>query len=238
MTDGTGTSSWTYNSLGEETSYTNGAGAEVQYGYDLAGNETSITYPGGDAVAQVLNDANEISSITDWNDATRAPSATTPTAISTAEDLANGDTNSYTYDAANNLASISDAKGETSIFSATYTRNADSLVSEDSSQPRRFEQVPVHRARARSAMPPPATVATAAALPTARTSYSYDASGNLTDDDGTQQEFNDGDELCWSVSGTSDDGCDTGAGGATTYTYDDNGNLTAITPASGSATAY
>ncbi|MFZ0996353.1 MAG: LamG-like jellyroll fold domain-containing protein, partial [Candidatus Dormiibacterota bacterium] len=134
MTDGTGTSSWTYNSLGEETSYTNGAGAEVQYGYDLAGNETSITYPGGDAVAQVLNDANEISSITDWND-NESTFSYDANGNLTAEDLANGDTNSYTYDAANNLASISDTKGETSIFSATYTRNADSLVSEDSSQP-------------------------------------------------------------------------------------------------------
>lgn len=44
----TGSSSWTYNALQEETGYTNGAGATVGYGYDAAGSETSITYPGGE----------------------------------------------------------------------------------------------------------------------------------------------------------------------------------------------
>jgi len=235
MTDGTGTSSWTYNSLGAEISYTNGAGAEVQYGYDLAGNETSITYPGGDAVAQVLNDANEISSITDWND-NESTFSYDANGNLTAEDLANGVTNSYTYDPANNLASISDTKGETSIFSATYTRNADSLVSEDSSQPSDSSKYQ-YTGLSQVCYAASSNGSDCSSPPDGATSYSYDASGNLTDDDGTQQEFNDGDELCWSVSGTSDDGCDTAPSGATTYTYDDNGNLTAITPASGSATA-
>jgi len=46
MTDGTGTSSWVYDSLNRLTRYTNGAGRTVSYGYDLSGQITSITYPG------------------------------------------------------------------------------------------------------------------------------------------------------------------------------------------------
>ena len=233
MTNGTVTSSWTYSSLGEETSYTNGAAAEVEYGYDLAGNQTSITYPNGDLVVQVFNDANEVSSITDWN-GNESSFSYDANGNLTAEDLANGVTNSYTYDPANNLASISDTKGETSIFSATYTRNADSLVSEDSSQPSDSSKYQ-YTGLSQVCYAASSNGSDCSSPPDGATSYSYDASGNLTDDDGTQQEFNDGDELCWSVSGTSDGGCDTAPSGATTYTYDDNGNLTAITPASASA---
>jgi YD repeat-containing protein len=46
MTDGTGTSTWTYDVFGDVTSKTTGAGTTVSYSYDNAGNQTSITYPG------------------------------------------------------------------------------------------------------------------------------------------------------------------------------------------------
>jgi RHS repeat-associated protein len=74
-----------------------------------------------------------------------------------------------------------------------------------------------------------------ASAPSGSTAYSYDASGNLIEDNGVQQEFNDADELCWSVPGTSSDGCSTTLSGATSYSYDDNGNLTGITYPTGSS---
>ena len=47
MTDGTGTSTYMYDSLNQMTSMTDGAGASVEYGYDLAGQLTKLTYPNG-----------------------------------------------------------------------------------------------------------------------------------------------------------------------------------------------
>jgi RHS repeat-associated protein len=234
MTDGTGTSSWTYNSLGEETSYTNGAGAGVGYGYDLAGNGTSITYPGGDVVTQHFNSADEISSIVDWN-STESTFSYDASGNLTAEVTANGVTNSYSYDPAGNLASISDAKGDTTVFSASYSRNEDSLVTEDTSQPSadEYQYTGLNQVCYAAA----SNTAGCASAPSGSTAYSYDASGNLTDDNGTQQEFNAGDEFCWSVSGSSTNGCSSPPSGATDYSYGDDGDLTSITPPTGSATS-
>jgi YD repeat-containing protein len=47
MTDGTGNSSFSFDSLGRLTGAANGHGDTTAYGYDLAGNKTSIVYPNG-----------------------------------------------------------------------------------------------------------------------------------------------------------------------------------------------
>ena len=47
MTDGTGTSTYTYDPFGEMTSSENGDGKTVHYAYDSLGNVTGITYPFG-----------------------------------------------------------------------------------------------------------------------------------------------------------------------------------------------
>lgn len=40
----------------------------VSYPYDAGGNESTITYPGGsNAVTYSYDDANEMTSVTDWN---------------------------------------------------------------------------------------------------------------------------------------------------------------------------
>lgn len=45
MTDGTRTTSYSYDNDGRLRSVTNGAGATVDYGYDTAGDITSVSYP-------------------------------------------------------------------------------------------------------------------------------------------------------------------------------------------------
>src|SRR5262249_29590854 len=47
MSDGTGTSSYTYDPFNELTSYENGAGKTVSYSYNDDGRTTGITYPLG-----------------------------------------------------------------------------------------------------------------------------------------------------------------------------------------------
>jgi len=45
MTDGTGSSSYSWDPFGEMTSATSGAGQTVSYGYDADGDTASVTYP-------------------------------------------------------------------------------------------------------------------------------------------------------------------------------------------------
>lgn len=66
MTDGTGTTTTVYDSLGRVTSRTNGAGETVGYSYDLTGNITSQTYPNGHVVTSAYDAANNLTSLTDW----------------------------------------------------------------------------------------------------------------------------------------------------------------------------
>ena len=67
MTDGTGHSSYTYDSLHRMTSTTNGAGAVVRYAYDLRNLLTGITYPGGaNTVTRGYDAAGRLTSIADW----------------------------------------------------------------------------------------------------------------------------------------------------------------------------
>ncbi|MCA1684294.1 MAG: RHS repeat protein [Actinobacteria bacterium] len=66
MTDGGGTSQWTWDSLGRLRSSTT-RGATVAYGYDLADNLTTLTYPGGtNSVTRTHYDNGELHTVSDW----------------------------------------------------------------------------------------------------------------------------------------------------------------------------
>ena len=236
MIDGTGTSAWTYDTLGRLTSYTNGNGNEVQYGYDIAGNETSIEYPGGDTVTQAFNAVDEMSSLTDWNSKETTFSYDANGSL-TGESLPNGVTDTNTYDPANNLTSISDVNGSTTIFASDYTHNSDNLITTDSSQPSSTQNYQ-YTALNQVCYAGSSNSSACTSPPTGAIPYAYDSAGNLTTNNGSTQTFNAGDELCWSVSGSSSNGCGAAPTGATTYSYDSNGNRTAATPSSGSASSY
>src|SRR5262249_7448073 len=68
MTDGTGTTRWSWDSLGRLTSSTNGAGQAIGYGYDLKGQLTSITYPGGpgQVLTRHFDNAGNLDYVQDW----------------------------------------------------------------------------------------------------------------------------------------------------------------------------
>lgn len=67
MTDGTGSTSYTYTDAGRLDQVTNGHGDSVGYGYDDAGRMTTITYPGSlGAVTYTYSDAGLMTGLTDW----------------------------------------------------------------------------------------------------------------------------------------------------------------------------
>ena len=66
MIDGTGTTTYTYDQLDRLTETENGHKEAVKYEYDLANEQTKITYPNGKAVARAYDKAGRLKSVTDW----------------------------------------------------------------------------------------------------------------------------------------------------------------------------
>jgi RHS repeat-associated protein len=132
LEDGTGTSNFSYDSLGRLTSQTNGAGSGIAYGYDAAGDQTSIAYPNGQSVSQSYDDDGRLASLTDWL------GHTTEFDYDADGNLADrklpGDvTSHYGYDDAGQLTGIGHERGGATLAGFSYTRDALGQLSEGTS---------------------------------------------------------------------------------------------------------
>jgi RHS repeat-associated protein len=131
MTDGTGTSTWSYDSLHRLTSTTNGAGQTVGYGYDLGGRLTAIAYPGSTGtVTRHYDDANRLDWIQDW--ATRQTSfGYDENSNLVTQTYPNGTSETTTVDRANRVMGIADApisQPNSPFVQFTYGRDGGDLV--------------------------------------------------------------------------------------------------------------
>lgn len=214
MSDGTGQSSYAYDSLGRLTSTTDGHGDSTSFGYDLAGNQTSITYPNGQTVTQAYDNAGQLTSVTDWlgNTTTFAwDPDSNEAAITFPSSTGNVDTN--TYNDADQLTGISMAQGTNTLASFSYARDANGQVIQASST---GLNDPTHNYTYNSLNQLTAEGASA---------YGYDPADNPTTLDGTSgYTYDAADELT--------------AGPNATYSYDQLGERTATTPTTGTATSY
>ena len=66
MTDGTGTTKYTYDQLDRLTESENGHKEVVKYEYDLANDQTKITYPNKKAVTRAFDKDGRLEKVTDW----------------------------------------------------------------------------------------------------------------------------------------------------------------------------
>jgi len=234
MTDGTGTSTWVWDSLHRLTSYTNGAGAQVQYGYNLRNLATTITYPGSLSVTPGYDNGGRLTSVQDWLSNTTSFGYDVNSNLTT-ETLptASGVMDTFAFDAADRLTSISDKKGTTTLFAATYTRDNANQLSADSSIPSNTGAYK-YSALNQLCYAGSSTSSACASPPRRAIAYAYDLADNLVQMGGTQQAFNNTDELCWTAA--SSGSCASPPTGATIYTYDNRGNRTRVAPPSGGAT--
>lgn len=122
MTDGTGTTTYQYDSLNRLTSSRDGAGAVVGYGYDLAGQLTSLTYPSGKTVTRAYDAAGRMTAVQDWLGHTTS-FGYDPDSNVTAERYANGVQASSGYDNADRITSIADTRAGATLASFGYTRD-------------------------------------------------------------------------------------------------------------------
>lgn len=133
LTDGTGTSEFTYDSLGRMTSSENGAGAVVRYGYDPAGQLTTLIYPNSQSVTRSYDAAGNLTSVTDWQGHTSNFSYDSDGNLSEEQYPGNVVTQRG-YDDASRLAAITDTKAASTLASFGYTRDPAGQVTSEVSQ--------------------------------------------------------------------------------------------------------
>jgi RHS repeat-associated protein len=232
MTDGTGTSSWTYDTFSELIQSTSGAGAGLSYGYDDAGDQTSITYPDGAKVGNGYDNAGQLTSLTDAAN-NKITFGYSPDGLNTTITYPNGTKVSNSFNNADQQTATTLANATTTLGALAYGRDAAGQLT---------SQTPS------GALPGSAQTFAYTALQqvksavagTATSSYGYDGANNITANAGVTQKFDAASQLCWStgsaVTGTPT--CSAAPTGAATYTYDTNGRRTAAAPATGTHSAF
>ena len=230
MTDGTGTTHWGYDSFGEMTASTDSLGNRVAYTYDNGGRQTSIVYPGSHTVKYAYNIGNQTSAITDWNSKVTNFTYTPDGQLHTAA-LPNTTTVTNSYDNANRPSGIALTAGSTSLANLSYQRDNAGEVSNASNA---VSGTTVAHAYTYTPLLQVKTDTT-----TATQNYSYDAANNPITLASTTQAFDAANQLCWSTTTTvTSPTCGAVPTGATAYMYNSDGRRTQTTPSSGSASTY
>lgn len=216
MSDGTGTSKYTYDALHHLTGYTNGAGATLSFSYDLKGQQTGITYPGANQVSRGYDAAGRLSSVTDWL-GHKTSFAYDPDGNLTQESYPNQVVATFTYDGTDRLTSVADALGGSSILQLSYSRSSAGLVTQQGQTSYAYD----------------AADRLTSAGSSAPVSYTYDAADRVT---GVSVQGGTSTTLSYDAADqpagrTSSDGT------SLTYTYDSSGNRTGQTDQTGVATS-
>ncbi len=226
MIDGTGTSSWVWDSVHRLTSSTDGAGQATGYDYDLAARQETVTYPGNKTVTRRYDSAGRPDSTTDW--------ATHQTSYSYDDNSnqtgqTNGDTTTVINlpDAADRLMGITHKLAAATLADFTYTRDNNNMLASVTSTGVGTNETYLHNTLNQLSNVNAAT-------------YNYDAADNLTKHaDGTLQRYDVANELCYSSPTSSAAACgSTPPTDATTYMNDTRGNRTTKLVPSGGQTGY
>src|ERR1035437_4696436 len=238
-TDGTANWIQVFDSLNRMPSVTEGGNGTIGYTYNLRNLPLTVTYPGGThSATDTYDSAGRWTKVQDWNGATTTfaydPNSnlttyTLPAASSVVDKLA--------YNKGDYLTSITDKKGSTTFLSATYGHDSAGWLTSDSSAPTNqtaYKYTPLEQVCYAGS----ANSSACSSPPSGANSVAYDPADNLAKLNSTSrtQQFNNADEQCWSVTGTSTNACASPPSGATVYSYDASGNRTASVPTSGPAT--
>jgi RHS repeat-associated protein len=222
MTDGTGTSSYVWDSLGRLRS-SNNAGQAVAYDYNLRGQATTTTYPGDKTVTRTYDDAGNPKTVSDWlgHTTTYDTNADGQLASATTPVTGGSQVDTWGYDNAGQPTSAAFKKGNTTLGSMGFTPDAEGLLSSqtDTSLPAATAQSHSYGYTALDQL----------ASADGKT-LAYDAADNLTKlANGATQGFDPANQLCFqSWSGATGGTCAAPPAGAHVPTYDNRGNRTGM----------
>lgn len=161
MTDGTGTSTWEWDSLGRLTRSTT-AGATVRYGYDLSDELTTLTYPSSKVVTRGYDLAGRLTSVRDWLNNTTAFDYDANGEL-VKQRYPNGTVADLTRDAADRLMASSHAGPSGAFLALSYARDDKGLLTAENARSYTYDSAD----RLKSGGNPGAV------------SYDYDAGDNL-----------------------------------------------------------
>lgn len=131
MSDGTGSSSYSYDSLHRLVQSVNGNNKTVGYAYNLRGLLTTLTYPGNTTVTRGYDSAGRLTSVADWLNHTTTFAYDADSNLTT-ETYANGILGTFAFDAADRMSSTVDSLSGTQFLSLTYHRDADGQLTQGS----------------------------------------------------------------------------------------------------------
>ncbi|MGI8809508.1 MAG: RHS repeat-associated core domain-containing protein [Acidimicrobiales bacterium] len=206
-TDGTGESSWAWDSLGRLTSSTNGAGPTgagqtVGYTYQLGGELKEITYPGDKTVTRHFDAAGQLKWVEDWL-GNRTTFDYDANGNWTDKELPNGNgvAETRTYDRADALDGIIIDKGSTNLAAFNYGRTDAGLVkSVDATGVPDDDHSYAYDGSGRLCLATTTSLATAtsencSAPPAVATRYDFDPADNLARKGPVAQTFDDAHQL-------------------------------------------
>jgi RHS repeat-associated protein len=227
MKDETGTTENTWDKLDRLTKYKNGAGKTVEYEYDLANMPTKITYPNGEHITREYDKADRLEKVTDFKGNTTSflynkDGQLEKTLFPTGTE----ETDEYAYNEADQLTLIKMLKKASILAGLEYERDNDGQVKKTTSKGlpggETSESVLDENNRL---------------IEASKEAYEYDKSDNVTKIAGLAgYAYNESDELTESDEAKyvyNEDGQRTktepkSGEPATEYTYDQNGDLTAV----------
>jgi YD repeat-containing protein len=214
MTDGTGETINTYDELERPTESKDGHGNIVKYEYNLANDPTKITYPNTKAVTRTYDKAGRLEKLSDWN------SKETKFAYDQDSDLTTttfpsetSDEDKYVYNDVDQLSESTMKKSTETIASLVYTRDNAGQVKTITSKGLPGEEKPAYEYDKNNRLTKGGT-----------TAYEYDAANNPTKLGTNTYKYNNADQL------------ESGTGAK--YTYNEVGQRTKTTPETGPATTY
>ncbi len=214
MTDGTGTTKYVYDQLDRLTETENGHKETVKYEYSLNNQPTKITYPNGKSVTRAYDKDGRLEKTTDWLEHTTKFSYNPDSDVTaTVYPSGTGGEDTYAYNLSDQMSEIKMTRGAETLASLAYARDPDGQIDNTISKGLLGSEVTEDAYDSNNHL----TKAGA-------TAYEYDAANNPTKIGASTYKYDNADEL------------ENGAGAA--YTYDEVGERTKTTPGTGPATTY
>ena len=214
MTDGTGTTSYAYDQLDRLTESKDGHGDTTSYEYDLANEQTKITYPNTKSVTRTYDKAGRLEKVTDWSEHTTKfvyNADSEPTTTTFPSETKNED--KYTYNEGDQIKEVKMTKSAETLASLIYARDSDGQVKTVTSKGLPGEEKPAYEYDANNRLKKGSTIA-----------YEYDTADNPTKLGIGTYKYDKASEL--------------ETGPSLTYTYNELGQRIKTKPTSGPATTY
>ncbi len=213
MTDGTGTTKYTYDQLDRLTESENGHKEVSKYTYDLANQQTKITYPNTKSVTRAFDNAGRLEKVTDWSaNITKFTYNEDSQPATTLFPSATTDEDKYVYNNADQMTEAKMLKGAETLASLVYTRDNDGQLKKTTSKGLPGAEITEN------------TYDENNRLTKSGGEYKYDAANNATTIGTGTYKYNKADQL--------------ETGPSLTYTYDELGERTKTKPTTGPATTY